>query len=218
MSTSRWNTNVAWVKTKRRSFGTARPLVMRDSDVGFVTKLVVRKGSGIKGPRDLEGKRVALGSRDSAQASILPVHFFAKEGLVEKRDYETIRFDIDVGKHGDTGGSELEVMKALVEGKADAGALGDSTWAMLLAQGAVDKGKVEAVWTSPGYCHCNFTALESLPKDLADSFTQGLLAMEYSDPQVRRMMDLEGLKRWLPGQTAGYEALEQAMEEQGFFR
>jgi pSer/pThr/pTyr-binding forkhead associated (FHA) protein len=41
------------VKTKRRSKGTARPLAMRDSDVGFTTKLVVRKGAGIKGPRDL---------------------------------------------------------------------------------------------------------------------------------------------------------------------
>jgi ABC-type phosphate/phosphonate transport system substrate-binding protein len=213
-----WNTNVAWVRTKHRSKGKARALAMRDSDVGFTTKLVVRKGSGIKGPRDLKGKRVALGSRDSAQAAILPTHFLKEEGLVEKKDYESLRFDIDVGKHGDTGGSELLVLKSLVEGEADAGTIGDSTWGMLLAQGAVDKGKVEAVWTSPGYCHCNFTALDVLPQEIAKSFVDGLLAMDYADPRVRAMMDLEGLKRWVPGRTEGYEVLEQAMQEQGLLR
>src|SRR5581483_4176348 len=105
-----WNTNVAWVKTKHRSKGTARALAMRDSDVGFTTKLVTRKGSGIVKPRDLAGKRLALGSRDSAQAAILPVHFLKQENLVEGRDYKSVRFDIDVGKHGDTGTSELEAM------------------------------------------------------------------------------------------------------------
>lgn len=213
-----WNTNVAWVKSKRRSKGTARPLAMRDSDVGFTTKLVARRGSGIKSPGDVRGKRVALGSRDSAQAAILPVHFLAQEGLAEKRDYEALRFDLDVGKHGDTGTSELEVLKALREGKADAGAIGESTWAMLLAQGAVDRNAVEAVWTSPGYCHCNFTALASLPEELETGFVEGLLAMDYGDPAVRRMMDLEGLKRWVPGRTEGYEVVERAMEEQGFFK
>jgi phosphonate transport system substrate-binding protein len=168
-----WNTNVAWVKAKARSKGTARPLAMRDSDVGFTTKLVTRPGSGIKGPADLKGKTVALGSRDSGQAAILPVHFFSKAGLEEGRDYKSLRFDLDVGKHGDTGTSELEVLKAIREKRADAGAVGDTTWAMLQAGGQIEKGSVEAVWTSPGYCHCNFTALESLDAERAKSFTDG---------------------------------------------
>lgn len=210
-----WNTPVAWVKAKKRSNGRARPLAMRDTDVGFTTKLIARKGAGVAGPRDLRGKTLALGSRDSAQAAILPVQFLRREGLVEGRDVKTLRFDIDVGKHGDTGTSELEVLKAIVERRADAGAVGDSTWAMLLAAGAVDKGAVQAVWTSPPYCHCNFTALDTLDDELARSFVEGLLAMDYEDPAVRKMMDLEGLKRWVPGRTEGYELLEEAMRDQG---
>jgi hypothetical protein len=36
--------------------------------------------------------------------------------------------------------------------------------------------------------------------------------MSYADPQVRRLLDLEGLKRWLPGRTEGYTQLAEAVE------
>lgn len=213
-----WNTPVAWVKCKRRSKGAARALAMRDTDQGFTSKLIARAGSGVKGPEDLRWKRVAYGSRDSAQAAILPVENVRRSGLVEGRDYESLRFDIDVGKHGDTGTSELEVVKAIVEKKADAGFVGDATWAKLLAEGLVDRNAMQAVWTSPPFDHCNFTALPALDAARAKSFTEGLLAMRYDQPDVRKMMDLEGLKKWMPGRVEHYAVLEEAMERQGFFR
>ncbi|MBI3722485.1 PhnD/SsuA/transferrin family substrate-binding protein [bacterium] len=212
-----WNTPVAWLKCKKRSNGTARALAMRDADVGFTTVLVARPGSGVKGPKDLKGKTLAVGSRDSGQAAILPLHFVKKAGLSEGRDYKSLRFDIDVGLHGDTGDSETEVLKAVLERRADAGALGDSSWARFVSTGAVEKGAVEVVWTSPPYCHCNFTALASFPDELAKSFTDGLLAMDANDPNLREMMELEGLKRWVSGRTTGYEELDQAMTDQGMY-
>src|SRR5437868_5141484 len=51
-----WNTNVAWVKCKRRSEGRAMPLAMRDADVGFTSVLVARPGSGITLLGNLRGK------------------------------------------------------------------------------------------------------------------------------------------------------------------
>jgi hypothetical protein len=36
--------------------------------------------------------------------------------------------------------------------------------------------------------------------------------MEYSDPEVRPLLDLEGLKQWRPGRTSGYAALEDALD------
>ena len=41
--------------------------------------------------------------------------------------------------------------------------------------------------------------------------------MHYDDPKHREMMDMEGLKAWLPGRTTGYTDLTEAVEEQGFF-
>ena len=35
--------------------------------------------------------------------------------------------------------------------------------------------------------------------------------MSYEDERMRQAMDLEGVKRWLPGDRAGYESLAVAM-------
>jgi hypothetical protein len=40
--------------------------------------------------------------------------------------------------------------------------------------------------------------------------------MDYNDPVLRTAMDLEGVKRWLPGDEEGYLTLQEAMSEQGY--
>jgi hypothetical protein len=42
--------------------------------------------------------------------------------------------------------------------------------------------------------------------------------MSYDDPELRHAMDLEGVKRWLSGDAAGYTELRAAMREQGYVR
>ena len=37
------------------------------------------------------------------------------------------------------------------------------------------------------------------------------------EPSHRQMMDLEGLKAWLPGRTTGFGPLTAAVEAEGFF-
>ncbi len=213
-----WNTNLAWVKVHRRTGGACRALAMRDVDVRFTTALVARADSGIRAPADLRGRRLALGSADSAQAAILPLYWLRKAGLDGPRDCTLLRFDADVGKHGDTGTSELDVLKALADGRADAGMIASATWDHQLQRGLVDAERLRAAWTSPGYCHCNFTVLGDFPEELGRRWTESLLAMRYDDPRWRPLMDLEGLKRWVAadaGILEGYRELFEAVEEQG---
>lgn len=49
-----------------------------------------------------------------------------------------------------------------------------------------------------------------------DLFRELLLGMSYEDPDVRRLLDLEGLKRWLPGRTEGYDLLSRAVDRFGY--
>jgi len=213
-----WNTNLAWVKVHRATNGTCRALAMRDVDAQFTTVVIVRTDSGIESLADVKGKRVALGSADSAQAAILPLHFFQQAGIQPEKDCTLLRFDLDVGKHGDTGTSEVEVLRALREGKADAGALGDTTWIRLIAEGRIDARQIRPIWTSPGYCHCNFTVLSDFPDLDGQSWTDALLGMHYDNPRWRGLMDQEGLKRWIRADTAileGYQVLFDAVERQG---
>jgi phosphonate transport system substrate-binding protein len=213
-----WNTNLAWVKVHRATGGTCQALAMRDVDAQFTTIVVVRTNSGIESLADVRGKRLALGSADSAQAAILPVHFLQEAGVKPEKDCTLVRFDLDVGKHGDTGTSELEVLRALREGKADAGALGDTTWIRQVAEGRVDTRQIRPIWTSPGYCHCNFTVLSDFPESLGRQWTDALLDMHYHNPRWRGLMDQEGLKRWVRADSAileGYQVLFDAVERQG---
>jgi phosphonate transport system substrate-binding protein len=76
-----WNTNVAWVRTLLKSGGKAKALATRDTDLVFQTFMVGRAGSGLHDLESLRGRRVALGSRDSGQARILPLHFLSHAGI-----------------------------------------------------------------------------------------------------------------------------------------
>lgn len=213
-----WNTNLAWLKLCRKTNHTCRALAMRDADARFTSVFVARSDSGVSSLADLKGKRIALGSADSAQAAILPIHFLEEAGIDPAKDCTLIRYNVDVGKHGDTGTSELEVLQALKEGKADAGVLGETTWAAQTTSGAIDGTQIKSVCSSQGYCHCNFTVLADFPQDVADRWTQSLCAMDYNHPRWQKLMDLEGLKQWIPADPEvmkGYEVLALAVERQG---
>jgi phosphonate transport system substrate-binding protein len=203
-----WNTPLAYLQAKERLGGRCLVLGMRDSDIGFTTLFIARAGSPIHSLSDLKGRRFALGSRDSSHAAILPVHFLREAGLDPEKDLDLVRFDADIGKHGDTGASEQDVVRAVTDGSADAGAIGHATWDAFVADGSIDQRTLRTFWTSQGYSHCNFTARAGLPPPLAERFTKAIQAMDYSDPKWKHIMNLEGLTRWMPGSTEGYDELE----------
>ena len=77
-----WNTPLAHVRVQERTDNKSLSLGMRDSDQDFHGRIIVRGDSGISSIKHLEGKTLAVGSRDSTQARILPLHFFARKGSI----------------------------------------------------------------------------------------------------------------------------------------
>src|SRR5262249_49956778 len=144
--------------------------------------------------------------------------FLAAEGLAEQRDFTSLRFDTDVGKHGDTGTSEVDVVRAVLDGRADAGAVGSPFWTGVERERLAPAGALNVVWTSPAYSHCMFPARGDREPDLKRRFTAALLGMSFDTPAHRPILEAEGLRRWLPADTNGYGALEEACRAQGFFR
>ncbi|MDQ6774056.1 MAG: PhnD/SsuA/transferrin family substrate-binding protein [Candidatus Dormibacteraeota bacterium] len=206
-----WNTNLAWVRTVRETGGRCVALAMRDTDVGYQSLLVSTPDSGLSTAADVQGRRLALGSRDSAQAAILPLHFLRRQG-VELAALELVRFDSDVGKHGDTGASELEAMKSVMAGTADAAAIGISTWTAPSLPSEFRAG-LKPFWTSPAYCHCNFSARDMLDPERREAWTTHLLAMDWDHPDHRPILEMEGLRRWVRPQLEGYEVLFEATRD-----
>jgi phosphonate transport system substrate-binding protein len=210
-----WNTNTAFVALEHRAGRELPILGMRDVDATWSTVVVARRGE-LAEVRALPGRRLALGSRDSGHAAILPLHYLRAEGVDAERECELVRFDTDLGKHGDTGDSELHVVRAVAAGEADAGAIGEPAWTLMRSHGAPELDGLEVVWRSPAYFHCNFTAAPGLDPERGERWRRALLAMSYDDERMRPLMDLEGVRRWLPGERSGYESLAAAMREQGY--
>jgi ABC-type phosphate/phosphonate transport system substrate-binding protein len=212
-----WNTNLAYLQADEWSVHRCRPVAMRDTDLAWTTKIVAVTGGSVAELADLRNCTLALGSRDSGHAAILPVHFLEQQGLIEGRDYRALRFDSDVGKHGDTGTSEVEVVRAVLDGRADAGAIGSPFWKAVRSERLVPEGALTEIWTSPPYNHCMFTARPDLDPVLAGRFAEALFGMSYDNPSHRSVLDAEGLQRWVPPHLDGYDALRQASVRQGFF-
>jgi ABC-type phosphate/phosphonate transport system substrate-binding protein len=206
-----WNTNTAFVSARELIDGEPQILGMRDIDATYRTLLVVRRGDALAAPAQLAGRRLAVGSDDCAHATILPLHYFAEAGFDAAREATLVRFEEHLGKHGDTGAAELRVVEAVAGGDADAGTLGDATWAAFRASGVPAVGELQVAWRSPVYSHCNFTALPALDAGLASAWSETLLAMDYADPTLRPIMDLEGVRRWLAGSLEGYRDLIEAL-------
>src|SRR6516165_540901 len=173
-----WNTNLAYLQADEWSGHACRAIAMRDTDLGWMTKIVAVTGGPVSTLPDLKNRTLALGSRDSGHAAILPVHFLEQDGILEGRDYRTLRFDSDVGKHGDTGTSEVEVVRAVLDGRADAGAIGSPFWNTVRDERLMPQGALIEVWTSQPYNHCMFTARPDLDMDVEHRFADALSAMD----------------------------------------
>jgi phosphonate transport system substrate-binding protein len=210
-----WNTNTAFVRLDHEVGGRTRILGMRDVDLDWSTVLVSRRDRPLDGVGGLAGGVLALGSRDSGHAAILPLHYLAQEGLDAAARCELLRFDTDIGKHGDTGDSELHVVRAVADGRADAGVLSAAYFSAFRSEGVPEVADLQVSWRSEPYYHCNFTVLDTFDPELGERWSQALLAMDYDDESLRPAMELEGVRTWHPGGRSGYDSLQSAMREQG---
>jgi len=212
-----WNSPLAWVDVVRRTGGSCRAVAMRDTDRDRRTHFVARRSSAFVRPEDLRGKTLSTGASDSPQSHLIPLHYLRQKGLTAGRDFNVRRFDLLVGKHGDHVGGELEALRSVQRGESDACAILDLNWARWQAEGVADAASLTSLGTTDPFDHCNFSVLDSFPADEERRWATTLFSMKYENPSHREMMDLEGLKAWLPGRTSGYAALTEAVEEQKFF-
>ena len=210
-----WNSPLAWVQSERIAAALgrqARAIAMRDSDCDLTSVVIVRADSTIRDIGGLRRKRVAVGAEDSPQSTLIPLALLSRYGMEPAKDFEVVRFDLLRGKHGDHIGGEREAARALIRGDAEAACIIDSNHLLFSQEGVLPAGSTRVLVTTPPFDHCNFTVLEGVKPELVGRFRDMLLAMRYSDPEVRPLLDLEGLKQWRPGRTSGYAALEDAVE------
>ena len=213
-----WNSPLAWLQTERLAAALGRraeAIAMRDADRDLHSVILVRAASNIGTMADLRGKVVAVGAQDSPQATLIPLNRLAREGLTPQRDFEVRVFDMLVGKHGDHIGGEHDAVRALLRGEADAACILDANHLAFARDGTLAPSTTRVLAQTEAYDHCNFTVLDGVEPEKVARFRERLLAMSYGDPNVRPLLDLEGLKAWVPGRVTGYAQLSEAVDRFG---
>ena len=213
-----WNSPLAWLQSKRvagRLGRRAEAICMRDTDRDLTSIILVRSESEIRHLRDLKGRRLAVGAKDSPQATLIPLNYLADNGVDPRADASIVFFDQLVGKHGDHIGGEREAARALVGGAADAACMIDANHLLFTREGTIPSGTTRVLAQTPPYDHCNFTVLDGAPHHQVTLFRELLLHMSYADAEVRPLLDLEGLKQWVPGRVDGYAPLSAAVDRLG---
>jgi ABC-type phosphate/phosphonate transport system substrate-binding protein len=215
-----WQSPLAWVRTRRLGGARlvdVRPLVMRDTDRDLTSVVVVMADSPYKAVADLEGETVAVGAADSPQATLIPLSHLRGLGLRAGHEITVRRNDTGVGLHGDHIGGERDAARALTSGQVAAATMTDANHLLFSQEGTLPPGGTRILTQTAPYDHCVMAGSGALPSGLRDSFTELLLSMSYTDPEVRHLLDLEGLTAWRPARVSGYRALETAVDEAGFY-
>jgi ABC-type phosphate/phosphonate transport system substrate-binding protein len=205
-----WNSPLAWLETERaakRRGRSAEAIAMRDTDCDLTSVVLVRADGPLRAASDLRGKRIGVGAFDSPQATLIPLVVLAEAGV----EGEVVRHDALLGKHGDHIGGERDAVKALLAGTVDAACVIDGNRLAFTREGLFGQNTLRVVLQTAPYDHCNFTILDGTTPAIA-KFRELLLAMSYDDPQIRPLLDMEGLTAWKPGRTTGYALLARAVD------
>lgn len=208
-----WDSPLAWVQTERIAAATGRQATgfcMRDTDQDLTSVVVVREDSPAQGLSDLAGARVAVGAPDSPQGTLIPLRLLHDAGV----EVDVQVHDRLFGKHGDHIGGERDAARALMAGEADAACMMDGNHLLFSQEGTLSSTRVLAV--TPPFDHCIFAALDGFDQGLLDRFRSALLGQRYDDPEVRPLLDLEGLKQWQPGRLEGFAQLRDAVDRLPF--
>ena len=113
------------------------PLVQRSVDKLFHSLFITQSGSPIHKLTDLKGKSFAFGDINSTSGHLIPYSDLKKAGIDVDRDLK-FRYT----------GSHSATAKAVESGATDAGALDETVFKSMVADGTVNGGKVRVFFTS----------------------------------------------------------------------
>ena len=162
---------LTYVKAKAR-YGVL-PLVQRSSDLQFHSLFITPASSGIQSLKDLKGKTFAFGDINSTSGHLMPYMEMRQAGLNP---------DIDL-KYRYTG-SHPATAKAVESGAADAGALDETVYNSMVAEGKLDSNKVRVFYTSKPFVDYVWVARKDLDKATQEKFAQAFISLKEGQNDV----------------------------------
>ncbi|HKD45993.1 MAG TPA: phosphate/phosphite/phosphonate ABC transporter substrate-binding protein [Candidatus Angelobacter sp.] len=186
-----------------RQYGVV-PLVQRTSDLEFHSLFITGSNTNIHSLADLKGKTFAFGDINSTSGHLMPYLELKQAGINADTDLK-FRYT----------GSHPATAKAVESGAMDAGALDETVYNSMLAEGKLDKTKVRVFYTSKPFVDYVWVARKDLSKDQKEKFVEAFTRLkEGRDDAVLQV--LRG-KIFVRATDEEYGVLRQVAEELKMF-
>jgi len=156
---------LTYVKAQAR-YGVV-PLVQRSSDLQFHSLFITSASSGIRSLNDLKGKTFAFGDINSTSGHLMPYLELRQAGVDPNMDLK-FRYT----------GSHPATAKAVESGAADAGALDESVYNSMVAEGKLDSNKVRVFYTSKPFVDYVWVARKDVDQGMQEKFAQAFIKLK----------------------------------------
>lgn len=197
----------------------AKVLAQRDIDASFHTIFIANTSSGIKpitnvkGLSQLKGKRFTFGSESSTSGRLMPQYFLGQAG---------VKLNQFAGGAPGFSGSHDATIALVQSGAYEAGAVNAQVWRSSLHDGKANRGKVMAIWTTPGYPDYHWIAQPDLDQRFGKGFTgrvqKAILSWRPSNPEQKQILNLFGAQQFTSAQASAYGTIEQVGRQIGKIR
>jgi phosphonate transport system substrate-binding protein len=168
---------------------------------------IAHPDSGINSLSDLKGHTFAFGDVNSTSGHLMP-EYFMREAKVEA--------DV-IAKAVYTGGHDGTAL-AVANKKVDAGALDETVYQKMVADGKLDPAKAKVFLTTPPFFDYVWAARKGLDPKLAEAFASAFLKLDGSDPQQQVVLDFLRAKKYVRANDSDYDKLRQAASDSGLLK
>ncbi len=189
--------DVAWLSTfayviAHQKYGVeVRLVAVRFGTPYYRSEIIAGSSSGINGLADLQGKRFAFVDPASTSGYLFPLAGLKKAG------YDPAKF------FGQTvfAGSHPNVVVAVYQGRADAGAVYEDARADMQKQLPDVMQKLKVVWKSDPIPNDTVSFRKSLPQDVKDRIAVALLRFSQTPAGIDALKDAYGIETLADYQT-----------------
>ena len=146
----------------------AIPLVQRDIDRQFRSLFITRDGTGITRLKDLVGHTFCFGDINSTSGHLYPVLAMKQAGVSPDKGLKSFRYT----------GSHPATVQAVAAGACDAGALDETVYKAVTADGKLAGAKLKVFYTTAPFADYVWAARKDLKPADQQAFANALLKLQ----------------------------------------
>lgn len=154
------------------------PLVQRSSDLQFRSYFITSSHSNIHSLGDLKGKNFAFGDINSTSGHLMP-YLEMRQAGIDPNNSLKYRYT----------GSHPATAKAVESGAVDAGALDESVYTSMVAEGKLDPNKVRVFYMSKPFVDYVWVARKDVDPAMQEKFAQAFTDLkERQDDEILKIL------------------------------